>query len=104
MALVEKGHPNLGLLGCPRYELEEGFTGVVFSGGEGIPAQVWTSKSATPRKIKSCSEVDLSQARLCESVESAHTAHDLMWTVSICEWPFARPGPHPKMAKYPSAA
>ncbi len=77
LALVEKGHPSLGLLGCPRYELEEGISGVVFSGGEGIPAQVWTSKRATPRKIKSCSEVDLSQARLCESVESAHTAHDL---------------------------
>jgi 3'(2'), 5'-bisphosphate nucleotidase len=77
LALIEMGSPALGVLGCPRYELEKGFTGVVFSGGEGIPAQVWTSESTTPRKIQSCAEMEVSRARLCESVESAHTAHDL---------------------------
>jgi 3'(2'), 5'-bisphosphate nucleotidase len=74
--LVKNGRPILGVLGCPRFELENE-TGLVFAGGEEIPAQVWTSETATPRRIRACSELSASDARLCESVESAHTAHDL---------------------------
>jgi len=77
LALVEKGQPTLGLLGCPRYELVEDVKGVVFTGGDGIPGQFWTSETASPRKLRTCSEVNFSEAKLCESVESAHTAHDL---------------------------
>lgn len=77
LALVEKGVPTLGVLGCPRYDLLEGATGVVFSGGVGIPAEFRLSESAAPRKIHSCDKLDTSAVRLCESVESAHTAHDL---------------------------
>ncbi len=77
LALVEKGQPTLGVLGCPRYEWIEDAAGIVFSGGEGIPGEFWTSESAAPRKLRSCSEIQVTSARLCESVESAHTAHDL---------------------------
>lgn len=77
LALVEKGQPTLGVLGCPRYEGVEGETGIVFSGGEGIPGHFWTCETASPRKLRTCSEINLAEAKLCESVESAHTAHDL---------------------------
>lgn len=77
LALIQKGQPTLGVLGCPRYDLIDGANGVVFSGGEGIPGQFWTSETAPPRKLRTCSEVSSSAAKLCESVESAHTAHDL---------------------------
>lgn len=77
LALVESGTPTLGLLGCPRYEFEEGHAGVVFSGGEGLEARVHTSETAEPRRIRACCDVPTEKARLCESVESAHTAHDL---------------------------
>lgn len=76
LALVKSGRPILGVLGCPRYELDSDI-GVVFAGGEEVSAQVWTSETATPRRIRACSEASASDARLCESVESAHTAHDL---------------------------
>jgi 3'(2'), 5'-bisphosphate nucleotidase len=76
LALVGNGSPLMGLLGCPRYELEPGQTGVVFSGGVGMDAQCRLSETATPRGIRTCAEVALKDARLCESVESAHTAHD----------------------------
>lgn len=77
LALIEKGQPTLGVLGCPRYTGIEGAVGVVFSGGKGIPGQFWTSETASPRKLRACSELPFSEAKLCESVESAHTAHDL---------------------------
>jgi len=76
LALIEGGRPTLGLLGCPRYTIDSD-TGVVFTGGEGVPAQVWTSETASARSIRACSESSSADARLCESVESAHTAHDL---------------------------
>jgi 3'(2'), 5'-bisphosphate nucleotidase len=76
LALIENGSPTLGVLGCPRYELEKDQAGVVFSGGVGLGAQAWLHESATPRGIQTCSDVALKDARLCESVESAHTAHD----------------------------
>jgi len=76
LALVKDGSPLLGVLGCPRYEIDPGHPGVVFSGGAGIEARMWTSESAPPRQMRACSEINLADARLCESVESAHTAHD----------------------------
>ncbi len=76
LALVEHGIPTLGILGCPRYEWADSGTGVVFTGGEGIPAQTWLSENATPHGIQTCADVPLEEAKLCESVESAHTAHD----------------------------
>lgn len=76
LALVDGGSPTLGVLGCPRYELEPGRPGVVFSGGAGVKPQLWTSENAPPRSMRACSETALAEARLCESVESAHTAHD----------------------------
>ena len=77
LALVQNGKPILGLLGCPRYEMDGEPAGVVFLGGTEVPSQVWTSETAAPRRIRACSEVPATEARMCESVESAHTAHDL---------------------------
>ena len=76
LALVKSGRPILGVLGCPRYSLDTD-TGVVFAGGEEIPAEVYTSEEGQPRRIRACSESSNKDTRLCESVESAHTAHDL---------------------------
>lgn len=77
LALIDKGYPVLGLLGCPRYDLITGEKGIVFSGGEGIPGQFWTGENAAPRRLRVCADIPAAEARLCESVESAHTAHDL---------------------------
>ncbi|WFB36904.1 3'(2'),5'-bisphosphate nucleotidase [Kiritimatiellota bacterium B12222] len=77
LALIEKGQPTLGILGCPRYQWIEGVTGVVFSGGEGIPGQFWTSESSAPRRLQTSSKLNSTDSKLCESVESAHTAHNL---------------------------
>jgi 3'(2'), 5'-bisphosphate nucleotidase len=76
LALIGNGAPLLGVLGCPRYELEDGKTGVVFSGGVGVDPQARLTEGEPPRSIRTCAEIDLAEARLCESVESAHTAHD----------------------------
>lgn len=76
LALVENGTPTLGVLGCPRYQWQDSAKGVVFTGGEGIPAQTWLSENASPQGIQTCADIPLEEAKLCESVESAHTAHD----------------------------
>lgn len=77
LALVEKGVPVFGVLGCPRYaEADPKRTGMMFYGGEGMEAAMVSSLTAPPRPIRVCDTVTSAQARLCESVESAHTRHD----------------------------
>lgn len=77
LALVENGRPILGVLGCPRYPItDESQTGALFTGGLDLPAQMRLSAAAPPRPIQVIESRDPLQARLCESVESSHTAHD----------------------------
>lgn len=77
LALIEDGVPVLGVLGCPRYELEPGRqTRVLFYGGRDVPAAMEAAGGGAPRGIQVCGALPRSESRLCESVESAHTAHD----------------------------
>lgn len=83
LALIDEGIPVMGLLACPNYPVEgfetgDAATGVVFWGVQGQGArQVELGNSdpakGTPVCVSSIHAVE--QARLCESVESDHSAH-----------------------------
>ncbi len=76
LSLIEHGKPVLGVLGCPRYEYDEQHRGVVFSGGQGLSARVHLNEQDQGRPIQVCDRLPVSESRLCESVESGHSAHD----------------------------
>jgi len=77
LALIEDGIPVLGVLGCPRFELEQGPPGALFFGGRDVPAaMIRPALSPSRQPIRVFAQVNRAGARLCESVESAHTAHD----------------------------
>lgn len=77
LGLIEQGEVVLGVLGCPNLSLG-GEHGALFSGVRGEPAQVrplWDA-SAPSREVRVGAISRASQARLCESVESAHSDQD----------------------------
>lgn len=77
LALIEDGYPVLGVLGCPRYDQLDGVTTrAIFYGGRGQEARVIPGQGGQERPVRVCANLASSDARLCESVESAHTAHD----------------------------
>lgn len=77
LALIKNGRPVFGILGCPRYTLDDsGRTGVVFYGGESLSAAMVTAPGAKPRNIHVSESLQTCDAKLCESVESGHTSHD----------------------------
>jgi HAL2 family 3'(2'),5'-bisphosphate nucleotidase len=77
LALIENGRPVFGVLGCPRYEATDtGRAGVVFYGGESLPAEMVTAPGAKPRAVQVSESLQTCDAKLCESVESGHTSHE----------------------------
>ena len=77
LALIEGGRVVLGVLGCPNLPLD-GTQGALFSGVRGEPALVrplWDDV-AVPREVRVGSITRAREARLCESVESAHSNQD----------------------------
>lgn len=71
LGLIEDGKVVLGILGCPNLN-----SGCIFSAikGEGSFVQTLDSSSEKPVKVDT---INLTKnAVFCESVESAHTAHD----------------------------
>ncbi len=69
LALLIGGEPVVGVLGCPKL-------GAIFSAvsGAGARAEPIGGGEATP--VHASNTGDPSLARLCESVEAAHSAHD----------------------------
>jgi 3'-phosphoadenosine 5'-phosphosulfate (PAPS) 3'-phosphatase len=78
LALVEDGRPRLGVLGCPRYGTPGGS---FFSGGLDLPALRWDSDAKHASPIRVCADLPRAETKLCESIESSHTAHDRSATV-----------------------
>ncbi|MEM9702514.1 MAG: inositol monophosphatase family protein, partial [Planctomycetota bacterium] len=75
VALIEGGVPTVGVLACPNLPLGDG-TGALFAAEAGSAATVRAlAPDATPTVIRTSETADPATARLCESVEAAHTAH-----------------------------
>ena len=78
VALVEDGAPTVGVLACPNLPVGrgDGGTGALFAAeaGGGATAR-GLEPDSTPAPIRASAVDDPRAARLCESVESAHTAH-----------------------------
>ena len=75
VALIEDGVPVVGVLACPNL-VHDGGTGAVFSAALGGGAFVrGLEEGAEPVRIEVSPATDPAAARVCESVEAAHTAH-----------------------------
>ena len=82
LALIVDGRIEIGVLGCPQMAIHAGDAdpagGSVFRAVRGQPAEV-TPAAGPPewRPITASGTSDPAAARLCESVERQHSAHDL---------------------------
>ncbi|MFH5803304.1 3'(2'),5'-bisphosphate nucleotidase [Alienimonas sp. DA493] len=75
VALIENGVPVVGVLACPNLPLA-GDTGALFAAERGAGATVRSLEpDSSPAAISASPQTDLAAARVCESVESGHTAH-----------------------------
>lgn len=78
LALIENGKVVLGVLGCPNLPVDanrpEGAKGCIFIATRGEGATMRTIDDPTERRIGVTSITDPAQARICESVESAHSS------------------------------
>lgn len=71
LALMEDGRIRAGALACPNLD-----GGLLFTAASGHGAHCLDLQgSAPPRAIRVSSTREIADARLCESVESAHSAH-----------------------------
>ncbi len=120
LALVLEGRPALGVLGCPNLDpedlvagrLPEPGAGRPKSGGSllyGLPGEgafllPMDDLDAEPRPIRVSPEADPRRTRLCESVESAHTAHDASARVAAALGIAVPPARIDSQAKYAAVA
>lgn len=80
LALIVDGEPVVSALGCPNLvDPTTGVTGQILyavksRGAFTVPLD---HPESTPRQILVSTSQDLSLARMCESVESGHSAHDV---------------------------
>ena len=105
LALVENGEVVLGILGCPAYPADRDHgPGAIFYGvrgegafriplSEGAPERVSTDQNSRPQKV-----------RFCESVESAHAAHEVHAQISETLGITAPPFRMDSQAKYAAVA
>jgi 3'(2'), 5'-bisphosphate nucleotidase len=75
LGLVEDGEVILGVLGCPNLPNPDGSTGATFAATHGL-AQAWYGDATDPLEVMVAAPARLSEARLCESVESGHSNQD----------------------------
>ncbi|QDT14707.1 3'(2'),5'-bisphosphate nucleotidase [Alienimonas californiensis] len=80
IALIENGVPTVGVLACPNLPRnggdDAGDTGALFAARRGDGATVRSlGTNSTPTAIFTSPQADPAAARVCESVESGHTAH-----------------------------
>lgn len=76
LALIERGEVVLGVLGCPNLPNPDGTRGAVLLAGRGR-CLAWYGAAAQPIEVRVARPSSLALARVCESVESAHSDHDL---------------------------
>lgn len=80
LALVEHGEIVLGVLGCPNLPNPDGSRGALFLAADGR-CEAWYgpsgSESTGPVEVTVARPESLAVARVCESVESGHSDHDL---------------------------
>lgn len=80
LALIEDGEVVLGVLGCPNMPVNGADAsqgqGCIFSAAKGQGAwQHALDNPGTPQRISVDDGASLADAKLCESVETAHTSH-----------------------------
>lgn len=80
LALIEDGEVKLGVLGCPNLEHRDA-RGAVFWATRGGGAFARALDGGPTAPIAVAPETDLGQARFCESVEAAHSAHG--WSARV---------------------
>ncbi len=77
LGLVEDGVPVLGVLGCPNLPFdsgeEDGEKGSIFVGVPGQGATIQTLDDPHEIPVSVSTDLPLSEARFCESVEKAHS-------------------------------
>jgi 3'(2'), 5'-bisphosphate nucleotidase len=79
LALIEGGEVVVGLLGCPNLPDGAGGRGVLFTAVRGAGARrhpLWETALSEGKPICVAAVRRASEARLCESVESAHSDQD----------------------------
>lgn len=76
LALIDDSEVILGVLGCPNLAVSDGASerGCVFAAVKGEGAFQRTLDDATETRVQVFDPEDISAARLCESVEKAHTS------------------------------
>ena len=75
LALVVKGEVVLGVLGCPNMFYEEGNKGVIYFAVKKSGSYALSIETGETKKVNVDAISSSDKAILCESVESAHTAH-----------------------------
>ena len=79
IALLEAGVPTVGVLACPNLPLSSAGgteTGALFAAEREAGAAVRSlAEGSVPTPVRTSATADPAAARVCESVESAHTAH-----------------------------
>lgn len=79
LALVVDGRPVVGVLACPNLPLhpdDQDPAGVLFAAVQGQGCTVEPLFGGDSRVIRVSQAEDVASMRICESVESAHSAHD----------------------------
>ena len=72
LALIERGEVVLGVLGCPNYPVDATRRGMTLVAANG---ETYEIVGARRRSVVTSDPASLADARLCESVESAHSDH-----------------------------
>jgi 3'(2'), 5'-bisphosphate nucleotidase len=80
LALIVDGRIEVAILACPNLSAKDAWdkqTGAVFTAirGRGAQMHLLDDPKAEPQSVRSSSTRKASMARLCESVESGHSAH-----------------------------
>lgn len=105
LALIEGGEPVLGVLGCPNLRPDpEGTAGILAFAVRGDGAFMMHPDDGRRRPIAVDGLSDARNAKFCESVESAHAAHDVHARITSAIGITAPPFRMDSQAKYAAVA
>jgi len=107
LALLEDGEAKVGLLGCPNLPDGAGGQGVLFSAvrGEGTRRHpLWSPELGEGKPVSVAHVSKASEARFCESVESAHSDQDLSARIAALLGITAEPYRIDSQCKYAAVA
>ncbi len=85
LALIENGNVVLGVLGCPNYSesaRQPEKTGAMFYAVKGGGSRMCPLETGSEQPVAVDSIVHSENARICESFETAHAAHDIHLKIS----------------------